>query len=80
VGPLEKDKRRKISLITDSPITTFLIISDTLKLTKRINHYDLETKEIDDKTPNVNYDSNQKTILKLLKDLAEKEAKTLRTT
>jgi hypothetical protein len=40
---------------------------------KSINHFDLETKMLDDRTPNDNYETNQNSILKTLKELIEKE-------
>lgn len=63
---------------THPAITQFHIQFGKLGIIKTINHYDLETKKLNDSMPNDNYKYNQGSILKKLKEIAEKETEALR--
>lgn len=79
VGHTEPSKDGKTSQYTtmsvDHTCSTdfeFIIGGETFR--KEFRDFDLNTRYMDDdKTPNDNYETNQKSILKRLKDLAEKE-------
>ena len=74
-----KDKNSKVTdsaevLSVDHSYYTcfdFYIGNESFK--KSINKFDLETKMLDEKTANDNFEANQKSILKRLKDLVEEE-------
>ncbi len=73
LGLVDRTKLVTSSIIDHSCITKFVFTINKTTFSKQINQYDLDEKKINETTTNDNYELNQKSILKRIKDLVELE-------
>jgi len=73
LGLIDRTKLVTSSIIDHSCITQFVFTINKTTFSKQINQYDLDEKMIDENRANDNYELNQKSILKRIKDLVELE-------
>lgn len=83
IKPVEHHFRKTTMMTSGSNhgcSTNFRFSTSNEIIEKQIGDFELQTKMVNEKYKNDNYDYNQKTILKKLKDLAEIETKLLNPT
>jgi hypothetical protein len=73
LGVIDRNNLVISSIIDHSCITKFVFTINKTTFSKRINQFDLDQKMVNEQCINDNYELNQKSILKTIKDLVELE-------